>query len=108
MYLKIGGTVYNIQHIPDLKSPEDNSRLNGRIIWIDCLIKLREGMSKQKDNQVLIHEAVHGILENYYIEDENEGIVVKIANGLYSFIVDNADFIKDLIRHDQKLKKTKN
>ena len=105
MNLKIGGTTFKVKYIPDLQSPEDNSQLNGRITWLDCMIRIREGLSKQKTNQVLVHEAMHGILNDYYIEDENEGIVVKMANGLYAFIVDNADFIKDLIKHDQKIHK---
>ena len=107
MNIKIGGTTFSIKHVPDLQSPEDNSSLNGRITWADCLIQIREGLSKQKVNQVLVHEAMHGILNDYCIEDENEGVVVKIGNGVYSFIVNNADFIKELIKHDQKLNKTK-
>jgi len=109
MYLKIGGTVYEIEYIPNLKSPEDNSSLNGRVTWTDSKIRVRKGLGRQRKNQVLIHEAVHGILEDYYISDEDEGVVVKLANGIYSFIVDNADFIKGIIKYNEKLKKqTKN
>ena len=105
MNLKIGGTTYKVEVVEDLRDPENNAKLNGRITWADSKIKVCSKIKKQKRNQVLIHEAIHGILDNYYIEDENEGVVVKIANGIYSFIVNNASFIKDLIEHDQKLKK---
>ena len=105
MYLKIGGTTYKVVVVEDLCDPINNAKLNGRITWTDSKIRVCSKIKKQKRNQVLIHEAVHGILDDYYIEDENEGVVVKLANGMYAFIVDNADFIKDLIKHDQKLKK---
>lgn len=104
MYLKIGGLKYELVYVKDLKDTKDNSKLNGQIQWDDCRVDIDDAISKQKQNQVIVHEALHGILDDYCLED-NENIVRRIGHGIYEFIVDNGTLIKEIIKYDKKLKK---
>lgn len=103
MNIKIGGLEYKLKFVTDLRHKEDNTKLNGQINWDKCIIEVDGDISLQKQNQVIIHEAFHGILDDYCIEDI-ENVVRRIGHGIYKLIVDNSEFIKGMIKHDKKLK----
>ena len=105
MNIKIGGLEYKLRYVKDLRDKKDNTKLNGQISWDDCFVEIDKGICKQKQNQVILHEGIHGILDDYCINDE-EIIVRKIGHGIYKFIDDNGEFIKGMIKHDKKLKQT--
>ena len=104
MNLKIGGLKYKLVYVKDLRDIKDNSKLNGQIRWDDCRVDIDADISKQKQNQIIIHEVFHGILDDYCIEDV-ENVVRKIGHGIYEFIVQNPKFIRGIIEHDESLKK---
>ena len=105
--IKIAGTQYALKFIDNLRSIESGQKISGYISHKYGYIKIDTDLAKQITNQVIIHEMVHGLEEHFNLET-NEDITVKIANGIYGLIVDNADFFKELIKYDEKLKKRKN
>ena len=102
MNLKIGATSYKVFFDPDPIS-EDTSHVSGSISFRESTIKVDSTMSKQRQYQTLVHEVFHGILNNFDVEDD-EHITTKLANGIYGFIVDNADFVKEILKNDKKIK----
>jgi len=102
MNIKIGGQIFKVNFINDLRD-ETGKRVNGTIKTDQCTIDIATDVTKQKQHSILIHEVLHGIHTHYDVEG-TEHIVAKIANGIYAFIVDNADFIKEIIKTNQKLK----
>ena len=104
MNIKIGGLEYQLRYVKDLRDSKDNTKLNGQINWDKCIVDIDSDISKQKQNQIIIHEAFHGILDDYCIDDV-ENVVRRIGHGIYKLIVDNGEFIKGIIKHDRKLKK---
>lgn len=104
MNIKIGGLKYKLVYVKDLRDSKDNTKLNGQINWDKCVIDIDKGISKQKQNQVVIHEGIHGILDDYCLTDD-ENIVRRIGHGLYEFIVRNPRFIRGIIEYDESLKK---
>ncbi len=103
MHLKIGGIVFKINFVDDLRD-ESGKRVNGIIKTDQCTIDVATDITEQKQHSVIFHEALHGIHTHYDV-DGGEHIVTKIANGLYAFIVDNPVFIREFIKHNEKLNK---
>ncbi len=103
MNLLIGGIQYKIDFVDDLRD-ETGKRVNGTLKTDQSTIDVATDVSKQKQYSILVHEAMHGIQLHYDV-DGDEHIVTKIAGGMYAFIVNNASFIKELIKHDEKLRK---
>lgn len=106
MNIKIGGVQYKVNYTDDLRD-ESGKRVSGTFHGDQSGIYVATDISKQKQYQVLIHEIMHGIISHFNIEDD-EHITHKVANGVYAFIVDNATFVKGLIKHDEKLRKKGN
>lgn len=67
--------------------------------------------SKDKYNEVLLHEVLHGVIDQYGIDNlinhENmESIVSILARGLMQVFQDNPDLVKELF-HGKATKSTK-
>jgi len=105
MNIKIGGQIFKVIFVNDLRD-ETGKRVNGTIMTDQCSIYIATDVTKQKQHSILIHEVLHGIHTHYDVEG-TEHIVAKIANGIYAFIVDNPIFIKELIKHNEKLREEK-
>lgn len=104
MNLKIGGIKYRVAYVKDLRDSKDNTKLNGQIIWDACRVDIDKGLSVQRQNQVIVHEVFHGILDDYCVDDV-ENIVRRLGHGIYEFIIKNPKFIRGIIEHDESLKK---
>ena len=96
MNFNIGGVIFKVSFVDDLRD-ETGRRVNGLISTDQCKIDVATDIVKQKQDSVLIHEALHGIHTHYDVEG-GEHIVTKIANGMYAFIVENPEFIKEMIK----------
>jgi hypothetical protein len=94
---KILGSYYDIKYVDDLRSPDDNHKLDGRIIEDGHLIKIDKNLDLQSQLQALFHEDVHAICWAYAIED-SEKFVRVITGGLFTLIVDNPKFIKAILK----------
>jgi len=97
---KIGGKYYDIEYVDELKDEKGND-LSGRIFQAYSLIKIRKE-SYQSQLQTLVHENVHGFAWEYSIDDP-EDWVAPISNALYTFIVDNPEFIKLILDYAKKV-----
>ena len=93
MKLKIGWKIYKI--IKKKKPRMDKKIVNGSIDSDSLLIQIEESLSKKMQQQVLIHEVIHGIFEHSgkqkWFEDEDP--VDCIANGIMQVIYDNENNI---------------
>jgi len=103
MYLKIGATTYKVVPEPDPRTEKGNE-CGGNISFQDSIIKVDSNYSKQKQMQILMHECLHG-LWNYLDIVDDEHITIKLANGFYGFILDNKEYIKDIMKEDEKIKR---
>lgn len=88
--VRIGGVDYKICRKEHLHA--NGSLLYGQIDYDDCEIRLSttDGLAFDHQCITLLHEIVHGIIENYkiYLDDE-EKVVDAFARGLFQVIKDN-------------------
>jgi len=101
--LKIGSSWYDVEYVDDLRD-EQNRLLFGRIYQGIRLIKISKACSYQTMLQTLQHESTHGVMWEYGIDDA-EDLVEPINNGFYAFIIDNPEFIKEILKHAERIKK---
>lgn len=98
--LKIGGRTY----IVAFQTPEENSVFQehesayGYIEYPTSQIHIRAGLDSEFQKETLLHEILHGILDNTGIEDINTDQLAKaLAPRLHAFLVDNPEFQKNLL-----------
>ena len=97
---RIGGSHYDIKYVNNLKN-EKGKRLFGTIFQVDKIIKIDKGSSYETQLQALLHEDLHGIFWEYAIDDE-EDLVEPLSNGLFAFIINNGEFIKEILRYGEE------
>ena len=87
--IKIGWKEYKIEH-SKVKSTlvVEGSECYGQISYDDQVIYLREGNTEEQDRATLIHEALHGISDMYYLKLDEE-TVTRLGDALYTVIKDN-------------------
>jgi len=101
--LKIGSTYYDVEYVDDLRD-EKNRILFGRIYESYRLIRINKNCSYQNMLQTLQHEGEHGIMWEYGINDK-EKLVTPLSNGHYAFIIDNPEFIRQILKYAGRMKK---
>lgn len=86
--VKLGPCVYTVKKVHSLHSG-DSSALFGICMGLDKEIQVRDGMQPQQELQTMLHELLHGIINEYCIRnaaglesDEEEVIVDLLALGL--------------------------
>lgn len=90
--VKIGGIVYQIKIKNDLVGETGNW---GETNLKKTTIALDSNMSKQRTDQTLVHEIVHGIFEEAGFE-QNEDKVNRLGIVLYQVLKDNDfSFLRD-------------
>ena len=99
--LKIGSSWYDIEYVDDLRD-EENRVLLGRIYRSLRKIRINKSIcSYQSMLQTLHHESEHGIMWEYAIDDV-EDLVEPMSNGHYAFIINNSEFIREILRYKVK------
>ncbi|MCK4321968.1 hypothetical protein KAX08_05585 [candidate division WOR-3 bacterium] len=102
--IKIGSSWYDVEYVDDLRD-ETNRVLFGRIFQGLRLIKINKSVcSYQSMLQVLHHESTHGIMWEYGIDDV-EDLVEPMSNGNYSFIIDNPELVREILRCAEEMKR---
>ena len=102
--LKIGSSWYGVEYVDDLRD-EQNRLLFGQILQERRLIKINKKRSGyQTLLQTLHHESEHGIMWEYGVDDV-EDLVESISNGNFAFIIDNPEFIREILRYAERMKK---
>ena len=94
---KICGSYYNVQYVENLRDPEDNHKLDGRITEKNHLIQIENSLDFQGKLQTILHEDIHSIVWQFEIENA-EKFIVQITNGIFALIVDNPEFIKKILK----------
>jgi len=100
---KIGSSWYDVEYVDDLKNEQDK-RLFGRIWQDKKIIRIDKGCSYETQLQALLHENIHGICWEYAIDDDEE-LVLPISNGIFAFIINNPEFIREILKYTEKIKK---
>ena len=100
MNIKIGGRIFKVSIVDDLRQ-EDGKRCNGTLHADSHDISVASDISEFKQQEVIIHEALHAIISYFCIED-NEIVTSQVAHGIHALIVDNPDFIKGIINAYKK------
>ncbi|MBF0699434.1 hypothetical protein [Streptococcus danieliae] len=92
--VKIGGLTYTVNKKLDLQGKTGDW---GHILYKTQEIELDDSLSKQLENQTLIHEITHGILVEAGYTGHNEEQADRIGKILYQVLTDN-DFswLRDL------------
>jgi len=93
--VKIGGVNYEIRDVENLN--DGQSVLYGKIDYENFIIELNTKYN-QIDHKciVLLHEILHGILNQVTLEVENEELLVEVmSKGLYQIIKDNPEIFKE-------------
>ena len=102
--LKIGSSWYDIKYVDDLRD-EQNRLMFGQILQGSRLIKInKERNSFQNMLQTLYHESEHGVMWEYGVDDV-EDLVESISNGNFAFIIDNPEFIREILKLAERIKK---
>ena len=93
-HIKVGGKIYSVAYDPKL---EHRGRV-GEIDYRLCEISISPDLGKQQETDVLIHEAIHGMLD-FMGEDgaNNEGTVTRIASGIMVLIKDNPELFQKIL-----------
>jgi len=105
--VKIGSSYYDVEYVDKLID-EHGKELSGKILFFLHLIKVDKSISHQSMLQVIHHESTHGIMWEYAIEDEKDiDLVTPMSNGFYAFIIDNSEFIREILKHAEEIKKWK-
>jgi hypothetical protein len=95
--LKIGTLSYTIVEKSDLVGRNKEGEriwLNGDIRYRKQHIRIERKLSDDKKLVTLWHEALHGILEQAGINDENETIVIALSYGIVKLLQDNPALVK--------------
>ena len=103
MKLKIGGRIFTVSIVDDLRE-EDGKRVNGTLHADSHDISVASDISYFKQQEVIIHEALHAIISYFAIED-NETVTTQVAHGIHALIVDNPEFIRKIINENKKARR---
>lgn len=89
--VKIGGVLFDIVRVHELKHPSDNRRLDGHIVYGQCKIDIDDGLAPQAELQTIWHEVVHGILvqAGQLEAADKEDVVEALAYGIMGVLYDN-------------------
>ena len=103
--IEIGSSWYDVKYVDGIKD-EQGRVLAGRIHLSSHLIEVDKNVSYQNMLQVIHHESTHGIMWEYAIEDVKDlDLVTPMSNGFYAFIINNPEFIREILRYTEKIKK---
>ncbi|QBX27358.1 hypothetical protein [Streptococcus parauberis] len=83
--VKIGGLTYEIVKVNDLAIKED---VIGRIKYYEAKIELEKWLSKQVEEQTLVHEILHGCFKEAGYDDQEE-VIDRVGKVLYQVLKDN-------------------
>lgn len=98
--IKIGARIYTVRE----QDGEENSVFKeheeayGYIEYPTSQIFIRSDLETSFRNETLIHEILHGLLDNTGLDEINTDQITKaLAPRLYAFLVDNPDFLKTIL-----------
>src|SRR5690348_17135851 len=87
--VKIGGIVYDIRRVADLRDEHD-TKLDGWYQGSKCLISINADVTSQSAFQTLWHEIIRGIIAHAGMRDQHdESLIEAISHGVMQVLRDN-------------------
>ncbi len=99
---RIGNTWYDITYHKVVKS-DTNELLFGEIDFVKRTIRICNKVTPQTMLRTKFHEATHGLFEECGV-DESEDETRIMSSAFYGFIIDNPEFIKDILKFAEGVK----
>lgn len=92
MKIRIGHLEYDVVPVPNLHN-DRGGKMYGEITYPTCTITVdTQFIDSQRYPEILLHEVIHGILDNAGLDQENlETAVAAISNGLVDTLRRNPD-----------------
>jgi hypothetical protein len=90
--IKIAGIIYQVEEEKDIEYKYDAL---GKILYTKGIIILDEELSKERKEQVFIHEVLHGVFFEAGFEEQDEDMINRVAIVLHQVLVDNDCFINE-------------
>jgi len=98
--IRTGTNFYKVEYVKELKDEQGTSLL-GRT-WLDRgLIRILNTLPIATQLRVTHHEATHGIFYEYNF-GWNEKKVNIFSKAFYNFIIDNAEFVRQILKYAEK------
>lgn len=95
--VKIGPLRYQLIFVERLLSETDN-KLQGHIEYQPCTLKVEADADSQIQAVTILHEILHGLLNNVGFYKHDEKLIDTLAHGLFDVIQDNPDLIRALMK----------
>lgn len=94
--VKIGPIRYELEFVERLLSETDN-KLQGHIQYQPCTLSVEQNSNAQIQAVTILHEILHGLLNNVGFYEQDEKLIDTLAHGLLDVIQDNPDLMKALL-----------
>ena len=101
--IRAGSSFYDVKYVKDLKS-EYGTPLLGRIYVDDGKIQIDDEFPMLTQLKALHHEGTHGISYEYDF-GWNEKKVRIFSKAFLTFIIDNPEFIRQILKYAGRMKK---
>lgn len=101
--VKIGAITYTVEAANDLHYTDGDSKkhgLNGEIKWATAKIRYDADLTEEVRMVTVLHEAIHGILNNAGVVGESETMVIALGYGLMALMRDNPALVEWVMKHD--------
>ena len=85
---KVGGINYQVKEVEYVEINENKNYL-GSCTHSTATIEILKSLSKDRKEQVLVHELVHAILNEAGYDEHDEDLVNRFGIVLHQFIKDN-------------------
>jgi len=99
--LKIGAIQVRVEEdhdLYDVTNDGQHRQLWGVFIEQQGLIVLASEASQSRKQVTLVHEALHGILNNANVADQDEEQITLLAPGIVALLRDNPKLVKYLLK----------
>jgi len=93
--LKICSSIYDVKLINNVQKKQ--GEVFGDVDWDTLTIRIGSKFPKQRQLQTILHEGTHIIEHEYQIKFEDENVVERLSNAIYALIIDNKEFIKEIV-----------
>lgn len=98
--VQIGPIPYSVKEVDDLHDVNSEGKklwLHGQIKWASATIEVERGQTDDVKVTTLMHEAVHGILNNAGQDDHPEAMVIALGYGLVQLLRDNPALVQVIV-----------
>lgn len=102
--VKIGPIAYNVKEVVDLHDVNNEGQkrwLHGQIKWASATIEVEGGQADDAKVTTLLHESIHGILNNAGQDDHPEAMVIALGYGFVQLMRDNPALVKLIVGEGQ-------